>query len=166
MIKLKELLAKFKLNKKAMFSLCAILFLIVIALFTTSLNSTNKTSEQTKDETVNFSYQTFVEEGLVRIISSIKGLDNVKVFVSVGSSPEIVYATDKNIDSTKTGETTVFSKNSSQTTPVIISEKYPEILGVLIVAKGLTQKLNLDLTNSLSLVLNVPISCIQILEGK
>ncbi|MBO4570077.1 MAG: hypothetical protein J5689_02565 [Clostridia bacterium] len=166
MIKLKELLAKFKLNKKAMFSLCAILFLIVIALFTTSLNSTNKTSEQTKDETANLSYQTFVEERLVNIISSIKGLDNVKVYVSVGSSPEIVYATDKNIDSTKTGETTVFSKNSSQTTPVIISEKYPEILGVLIVAKGLTQKINLDLTNSLSLVLNVPISCIQILEGK
>ena len=166
MIKLKELLARLKLNKKAMFSLCAVLFLVVIALFTTSFKTTNKPSEQTKIEQTVSSYQTFVEERLVNVISSIKGLDNVKVYVSVGSSPEIVYASDKTSDSTKNGETIVFSKSSSQTNPVIISEKYPEILGVLIVAKGLTQKLNLDLANSLSLVLNVPISCIQILEGK
>ncbi|MCR5553428.1 MAG: hypothetical protein K6F08_01650 [bacterium] len=166
MIKLKELLSKLKLSKKAMFSLCAVLFLIVIAIFATSFKSTNKISEKTKTETAVSSYQTFIEGRLVNIISSIKGLDNVKVYVSVGSSPEIVYATDKSSDSTKNGETIVFSKNSSQTTPVIISEKYPEILGVLIVCKGITQKLNLDLTNSLSLVLNVPISCIQILEGK
>ena len=167
---LSNLKSKLKINKKLALSLAVVLALVCFALFASSLfSSSNKTeTKQASDQT---SYEVFVEQRLSNIINSIKGLSGAKVYVSVGQSPEIIYATDQTdsastLTSSKSGQSIVFSKNGTKSEPVIISTKYPEIKGILIVCKGITPKMNLDLTNCLSLVLNVPISCIQIMEGK
>ena len=166
----KTLLTKLKQNRKAAFCVAAILFLVLIAIFASAFNknqSVTQTQTLTSESADSFgSYEEFVEKRLTTILNSVKGISNVKVYISVGSTPKIVYAQSEPTSNQTNGTSVIFTKSGTTQTPVIISKTYPEIVGVLIVCKGLTQKLNIDLTNSLSLVLNVPVGCIQIMEGK
>jgi|GEM_PF-6714998 len=163
-------LFKFKLNlsKKTAYILCGVLFAIMIVIFSSTFFS-NKTAKQaTGTPTVSEgSYEEFVEGRLSTILNSVKGLNNVKVYVSVDATPQIVYLSESSSNASGIlGESIVLSKNGTQSSPVIALKTYPEIKGVLVVARGVTARSKLELANTLSLVLNVNLSSIEILEGK
>ena len=167
-LKLREKIAG---NRKVSYVIVILLIALVLILFVSSFFKTNQNSNTTNNYSTSISdnsFESFMEDRLSRVLNSVKGISSVKVFVSVESSNIVNYAKDVVTDSnnSKNGETIVFSKNGTKTEPVIISLTYPEIKGVLVVAKGITPKTNLELTNCLSLVLNIPLSSIQIMEGK
>ena len=163
-------LIKITKNKKAYVAIVCLLSLIVFAIFFSSVGSkkaNNNTVEQPSSSTVDFVSET--EARLKTILSSVKGISDVNVYISVSSTPIFCYATDTTSQNGSNQETSniVFSKSGTSTTPVLVKTIYPEIKGVLIVAKGAGEaKVKLMLCDCLSSVLNVPASCIQILEGK
>ena len=164
-------LPKLKNNKKFYVSIVCLLSILVLAIFLSSFKTTTQkaTTQNSQILTTTQDYVTETENRLKNILTSVKGISDVKVYLSVSSTPEFVYATDKNSQNSSNAEnnSVVFSKNGTATSPVLVKTIYPEINGVLIVAKGAGEaKMKLMLCDCLSSVLNVPTSCIQILEGK
>ena len=74
----------------------------------------------------------------------------------------------KNSNSNETiKETTIFNKDGSSSSAVIVVKKYPEIEGVLIVASGADDvKLKLKIIDAISVVLSIAPTNIEVLEGK
>ena len=159
-------------SKKTALIIAFILFVIVLVIFITSFKQQgNGSVKKASNESVASSYHTELENRLVNILNSVSGVSNAKVFISLSSSPEIIYAQDitenDNGSSNIKTSSIVFSKAGTQITPCEIKINYPKILGVLIVAKGVSDvKTKMTLTNCIGAVLNVPISCVEILEGK
>ena len=113
------------------------------------------------------------ENRLESVLGSVKGISNVKVFVMVSESPEIVFLQDTNKNSQNTSQnesvqtTTVLVKNGSISQPVVKVERLPKITGVLIIAKGAGDlKIKTSLVNIVSSVLGANISNVEVLEGK
>lgn len=164
-------------NKKFLLCIAGILFLIIIGIFVSSFSSGSQSKTQTLKNASNTAlgsgkeYVTDVENRLSTILNSVKGISNVEVFISVNSSPKITYAEDitesENNGNKTVKSSIVLSKDGTITTPVVIVEYYPEITGILIVAKGAGDvKTKLMLADTISAVLRIPSSCIQILEGR
>ena len=61
-------------------------------------------------------------------------------------------------------ETVVFEKNGSSSNPIVVATIAPKISGVLIVVNKIQASTKLSIINSVSIVLNVPESCITILQ--
>ncbi len=93
------------------------------------------------------------EQQLEEMLSQVQGVGNVKVTVTMEStgrkivekdSPENTQSSTQSdkegaesvSQSSSTQETTVYEETESGETPYIVSETYPEIRGVLIVAEG------------------------------
>ena len=119
--------------------------------------------------------QSFVinmENRLQKLLSNMKGVSNVNVLVYVKSSEEIVYLKDtENIANSSTNqtlkETTVFNKDGSSTSAVVVVTKYPTIEGILIVASGVNDvKVKMKIIDAVSCVLSIAPKNIEVLEGK
>ena len=145
-----------------------ILFVCIAALIFLSTFSSKESKEQNLTNTQITSsaleYSKSVSDNLKDILSSVKGLSNVKVTVVVESSPTIKYLTVEAGDNTSV----IYSKQSSSSgSPVVVAELLPKITGILIVAKGTNDlKLKNNLLNAISATYGVDIAKIDILEGK
>lgn len=115
-------------------------------------------SETKTGETLNCvesgeSYVEKLEQRLKTALSSISGVGEVRVMITLKASEELVVekespvnrsATSENdsqggnrtVNTTDIGETVVYKKEGSNSTPYVIKSYYPEIEGVLIVAEG------------------------------
>lgn len=81
-----------------------------------------------------------LENRLIQLISSVKGVGNVHVMVTVASAGEYVYAENKqyNSDSDSSSSDTeivIYEQNDTET-GLIISIRSPDVLGVAIVCEG------------------------------
>ena len=135
------------------------LLIILLILFGNGLNistSSNISSSQTAVSSSCYistaDYLNTLENKLSHVLSNIDGAGNVDVMLSVKCSGEIIYAkdikttTDKNSNETITSESIVFVTKNGKSEPLILSEKLPQINGVIIVADGakdINVKLNL-----------------------
>lgn len=163
-----------KFNKKIALCVAGILCFVVIGIFISSFSSSKKTESASSSQEITVTGQDYVlymEERLSKIINSIKGISNAKVFLNVDSSPKITYAEDKTETENNGNKTVttsiVFNKDGTVTTPVVVVTTYPEIVGLLIVANGAGDvKTQLMLSDTISAVLGIPSSRIQILEGR
>ena len=151
-----------------------ILSLIVAVIFLSSFKTKSSKSEDQKNETTlsALEYCKQQENRLESVLANVKGIKNVKVFVMVEESPEIVYLTDKTERKTG-GETTgitttaVVVRNGSITNCLVVVEKLPKIVGVMVIANGAGDlKMKTTLTNTISSVLGVNISNVEVMEGK
>ena len=112
------------------------------------------------------------EDRLENVLSSMKGISGIEIFVYVTSSEEVVYLSDKESNQSTGGtnslkETTVFNKNGSSSSAVVVVTKYPKIEGVLIVAGGVSDvKLKLKIIDAVSCILSIAPTNIEVLEGK
>jgi len=173
---------RFKLGKKSQILLAGILALIMLIIFfngmkSSSQSTTGSENKQIEAETTtgSASYEKELEERLDRIISSIKGVGEVEVFVMTETSVETIYAGNEEQKSSGEGNNAtttqsveiVFEKNGSISTPIVSLEIYPEITGVLIVAEGVNdEKLRLLVINAVSVALNIENSKIEVLSGE
>jgi len=150
-----------------------VLSLIVGLIFISSLVPKRKQNIE-KESVTNLSALAYCkdqENRIERILESVKGISNVKVFVMTSESPEIVYVTDKTETTTSGTTTTVESavivKNGTITNALVQIERLPKIMGVMIVAKGAGDlKMKTTLTNIIASVLGVNVSNVEVMEGK
>lgn len=160
-------------HKKIKLAICVILFVVIIAIFMSSIipKKSEQTSGNAESKSTALSYCHELEDKLVNVLSQVKGIGKVKVFVMVNQSPTYRYLEE---GSNQTGENqsvnqfTVYeTRNGSNTAPVIVVEELPEILGVLVVATGAKDlKMQNILTNVIANVLSISISKVEVLEGK
>ena len=164
----------FLTNKKLFFtSVFAVVALVCVAVF--SFVSDKKTTE-VKDKNISeisiSDYSQKIENKIIDMLSKIDEVKSVSAFVMVDSTPLVKYLTeveetqtpsDKGTHVSKT-ETVVFEKNGSSSTPIVVATSAPKISGVLIVVNKIQASTKLSIINSVSIVLNVPESCITILQ--
>ena len=163
-------------SKKIKFIIVGVLFVTLIGIF---LSSFSYSSDTDNDSSSNLgvvgSYAKDTEDRLQNILSGIKGIGRVDVFVYVTQSEEIVYMQDTESTSTNNGttttktetKTTIFDKNGNAVSAVVVVTKYPKIEGILIVAGGANDvKLKLKIIDAVSCILSIAPSNIEVLEGK
>lgn len=160
-------------NKKILIAVAVVLSLVLVLLFFKSSGSDAAQTKKQKDNTETYDeYVDYTEKRIKNIISSIKGVGEVKVIISTNNSPEIVYAKDvqkKDISDTEylVEESIVYEKDGSRSAGLIVYKKYPKIDGILVVAGGANdEKIRIMIINALSTVFDVDISKIEVLAGQ
>lgn len=166
-------------RKKVQLVIAGLLAIIMLIIFIKSFKTKSSALSYKSEENISVEqddetdYVMSLEARLTTILSSIKGVENVKVFVMTEASVKRVYAVDEDKQLESDGNNgkykseIVFEKNGSSSTPVVSVEVYPEITGVLIVADGVNdEKLRLMVINAVSVALNIQNSKIEVLSGK
>lgn len=115
-------------------------------------------------------YVESLETKLKTVLSNIQNVGNVEVMVSVIGSTEIVFATDEKV--TNNGQTTqtenkiIFTEQNGVSKPIVISEKLPEINGIVVVSSGAKDtKIKLDIISAVQTLLNIQANKIQVFVG-
>ena len=129
-------------------------------------------------------YVAQLEKRLTGILSDVENVGEVKVMITVESTvqksilrdgsyeKESVTETDSAGGSRitleeKREETTVFYDIEGTSTPYILSETYPKITGVVVIAKGCgTGSVDLDILNAVQVLFDVPAHKIKIMKMK
>jgi len=167
----------FNKNTKKLKTIIVVFLVIIVCFIFLSSFKKDKTSNivETKKETSLMAYCEQQENRLEYVLGQIKGIENVRVFLITDSSPTIKYLEETKTESVEKDEKTsvvtetkiVMAKNGSLTSPVVVVEMYPKITGVLVVAKGAGEvKMKNNLINTISAILNIKVSCVEVLEGK
>ncbi len=103
-------------------------------------NASKDTDDDTVQTVSSDDYADEIEQKLTDIISSIDGVGECKIMVTLENSSENVYATDvqsdSDTDSSSTSEEYVIYDSNNGEEPVLLKEYYPKILGVTIVCSG------------------------------
>ena len=138
-------------------------------------------SEVPKEET---GYTDLLEQQLEQLLSDVKGVGEVKVMMTVSGTVkkhvlqdgsherEQVTEADsaggsRNSVSERSDGTTVFYDIEGGSTPYILSETYPEITGVVVIAKGSgTGTVDLDIMNAVQVLFDIPAHKIKIMKMK
>ncbi|MCD7796631.1 MAG: hypothetical protein LUG95_03175 [Clostridiales bacterium] len=117
--------------------LIGILLIGVLDMFS---NASKDIDDDTVQTVSSEDYADEIEQKLTEIISSINGVGECKIMVTLENSSENVYATDvqsdSDTDSSSTSEEYVIYDSNNDEEPVLLKEYYPKILGVTIVCSG------------------------------
>ena len=172
--KLKSKIHFFNGKNKKVFTLSLVLVIILLGyfLFVSSDNKSDVKSESKQmDDVVSSNYSDQIERKIENMLLSLSGVSKAEVMIVCESSE--VYEYLKNVDESKSenGNTTikeevVYEKNGSNTTPIIITMRFPKIIGVWVVINEVSPSTKLAITNSLKSVLNVDESRINILQER
>ncbi|MGN1329704.1 MAG: hypothetical protein ACI4V4_08420 [Eubacterium sp.] len=113
---------------------------ILIAMSDIFPKSEGDTSSVTSDSMSYIEYTNELEKKLCNIVSSIDGVGECKVMITLENSKESVYATDNenktDSDSKSSKDEYVIYDSDGGETPVLIKEYYPKIQGVSVVCTG------------------------------
>lgn len=173
--KTKALFDKIKNLKHIKVIAVVILGLLLVGCYYLSIDNyqENTTStEKIDNSTQNFSssaeYTSYLENKLKSVISSLKGVGETEVVITLEKGFEYIYQTK---DETKT-----LSNGTSLTTseivlvdgqPLIIEEIYPVVKGVIVIAQGSDNvATKLDIINIIQTVIEIDASKISIKQGK
>lgn len=157
-------------SKKVKYVVASVLFVVVLVIFFSSTSNPSSTKSVVRESSV-MSYAERTEERLQKLLCTVRGIGDVRAFVYVSSSEEVVYKEDTdtqtNGTTSSTKTTTVFDKNGNLTEAVVVVTKYPKIEGILIVAGGAGDvKLKLKIIDAVSCLFSIAPSKIEVLEGK
>jgi stage III sporulation protein AG len=128
-----NLIEKLKAGKAihfAIISLC-VLILGMIVIYGINGSTVNNNSDNEIDVYVNN-----LEFRLEKVLSKVEGVGNVSVVITVNSGKETVLAMNKNTIETSNGIETEETPIIVNGETVTVKEKYPDIIGVLVVAEG------------------------------
>ena len=151
---LKGLISKFKIE----YLLILVFAVVLLIIFTGGSSNDDVKQVSTID-----SYVEALEKKLSLALSKIDGAGKVSVVISVESGMQTVLATEKTTENGVTREEpfTVGGKT------VVIKETYPEITGVLIVAKGANNlSTKVAIINATAALLDIASDKIQVLPMK
>lgn len=114
----------------------------IILIFASEFFSSDKTSSNI-DENQTFDYEQYtlmLEERLEDIISSIDGVGECKIMITLENTNESVYATDNEIKSDNNSlnqkDEYVLYETDGGETPVLIKEYMPKVQGVTVICDG------------------------------
>ena len=154
--------------------------MLIGASYFESIKDNNSEEESvTSNYNIGENYQTEMERKVESLIENVRGVSNVSVMISLKSKGEKILKEDSENSSSdrKNGENSEKSNSAKKTTvifnqdggenPYIVKEYYPEIEGIAITAKGVSDSgLKEEIINMLSALFDVPVHKISILEMK
>lgn len=166
--KIKQLLGENK--KRALLVLACLIVLILIVAYL--FYPKNNTSSKMKTNTSQDEYICLLESKLEEMILSLSDVSFAEVFVMTDGSPKTNYLVEtteteitNSVGSTKTiSSKVVYQKANGETMPIIVSTSYPEVLGVMVVTNAISASTKNSIKNSISIVLNIDIGRISILQ--
>ncbi len=165
MDKIKQLWQKAKGIKN--FEIILALVIIAVAVIIYSIVSAAGDAETTEE--------TGLEERLAEILSEIDGAGEVNVMITYAGTANKITATETDTHSTTTNvsgtETTTVTTTTEPvmqgSEALILGEKMPEVVGVLVVAEGAKDvKVQLRLRDAVATVLGINPNSIQILSRR
>lgn len=140
-----------------------IIAVAVIAIFIIFLSSFNNNSSTIASVDVD-SYITSLEDKLSTELSKIDGAGKVSVLISVKTGLTTEIATEKKVINNSDGITTEETPILVSGKPIILTEVYPEIVGVIIIAKGAEDlKVRMSLLTAAQTFLDITSDKIEIL---
>lgn len=179
-------------NKKKIENLTflIIILIITVVLINVILKGNDNTSSEEKN--MNTTYKTLVKEedtddsslevNLEKILSSIKGVGNVQVFINYSESSKTVAMYDettttssteetdssggiRNITSTQTQKDVIYSEEDGNQTPVTEKVVMPTIEGAIITAEGaVNATVKTNIVNAVQAATGLGIDKIQVFE--
>ncbi|MBE7074438.1 MAG: hypothetical protein E7376_00435 [Clostridiales bacterium] len=153
------------------------IFAIILVIVYSSTKSTSSV-EISNSEFSTEDYSIYLEDKLSNILSGISGAGKVNVMITLDGGMNYEYATEKEEVTTTTdvggstntkttiNEEVVIVTINGKSTPLIIKESYPKIIGVVIVASGaVNAQVKLNIMRATVALLNVEENNIEILVG-
>ncbi len=116
-----------------------------------------------------YRYENYVEQGLTNILSLIKDVGEVEVFITLKRGPKSVLAQSitediKGEERRVTMEPVILRLEGNREAPLIIEEYQPEIRGVLVVAAGAeTESIRYQIFKAVQAALHLPMYRIEVL---
>lgn len=108
-------------------------------------------------------YVQSVENRLKSVLKNIQNVGDVDVLLSVSGSVQTIFATEQTTTNGKTTENIILVNSQ----PVVVSEKLPEINGVVIVSSGAKDtKVKLDIIMLVQTLIDIKADKIQVFVGK
>ncbi len=151
---------KFKLKTEYILIIALIAAIVLAATFAFSKTSGKNTATGGETER----YVSSLENKLQSVISGIKGAGKSSVVIMVDGAISSIVAVDEKTVEENGRKTTTVSTVMSGGKPVILGEKYPEITGVLVVAKGADDiTVKMAILNAVTVALGVNCNKVQIL---
>lgn len=171
MEKLKELWQKIKSIKNYEIIISLIIIAVVLLIYFSVDGKSNE--DKAKENTVSqdISLTEGLEERVGGILNKIEGVGEVDVLITFNSTAQQVTAQTENTHSTTTSSANNSTTTSTSTSSPIISnqnvivlqEKMPEIIGVIVVAEGADNpKVRLNILSAVSTALDIDKNSIQI----
>ena len=162
-------------KQKLIKTLVIVLLISALGIFISeSFSKKNeKDNAQENKSDSSFDYELNLEKKLDKILSQIDGIGKVKVMVTLDSSAENIYSSDKE-NSTQNSGTTVSSSEKKKylivdndgEEPVLEKELKPIIRGVIVVCEGADNvEVREAVTQSINAGLGVPLSNISVVRG-
>ncbi len=153
-----------KENKKIQYLIIAILF---ISLLFVVFSGFNKDEEQVVKISTSESYVENLENRLSETLSKVEGAGKVSVVITTESGMETVLATTITSKTTEKGTEKVETPIIVNGKTVVLKEKYPKIIGVLIVAEGANNIITMSKIQSATVsLLDIDANQIEILTMK
>lgn len=171
MEKLKELWQKIKSIKNYEIIISLIIIAVVLLIYFSVDGKSNE--DKAKESTVSqdISLTEGLEERVGGILNKIEGVGEVDVLITFNSTAQQITAQTENKHSTTTSSANNSTTTSTSTSSPIISnqnvivlqEKMPEIIGVIVVAEGADNpKVRLNILSAVSTALDIDKNSIQI----
>ena len=165
-----------KLGKLKTLIIIFVLLVVALILYNFSGFDAISTNNDSKDigYTTSLEYIKEIESKLKDVVGGIKGAGNVKVMISINSSPELKVAEnieEKTITTSSGTTTTIITEpiivdKSGEDSPLILKETLPSINGVIVVSSGANDvKVKLDIINAVSTVLGIDLNKIEVFAG-
>jgi len=134
--------------------------------------------KQKEAETEESGYEIRLEKQLANILSTLRGVSNVSVMITLEDYGETYYAKNESADSKRTLDGSLQENNSQSEeslalksdagggqSAVALKRTMPRVSGVLVTAKGVADaKTQTDVMNAVRAVLDVPVHRVQVLE--
>lgn len=140
--------------------ICLVGVLIVCLLFFNG----KSTKKQAETETFpTDEYVTTLENKLAKTLSEIQGAGKVEVMITISSGMQTIHETETTINVTGQTTTTVKKPVVVNGKPIVVAEKNPEIVGVIIVSSGAGQlSVKMQLSLAAATVLGISEKNVQI----
>ena len=153
-----------------------IIFIVGIGLMMLPSGGAKEKKEVVEQQVSGAAYKESIEKQLKSILSSVKGVGNVEVMVTLEDDGQIFFAADEKSDSSEkdqtkqsTEEKTYVLKNDAGggESPVVVRKNTPAVSGVLVIATGAKNaEVKNEIINAVRAVLGVKAHRVEVLERK
>ena len=164
-------------NIKHIDIIIVIIFICVLLIVYYSDSFSFSKNEETQNNVRFTSYSSYtndLETRLSNVLSKIDGAGKVSVMITLDGSPELIiaYNTEESNKFLDTNDSTIIKKEpiiiseNGSSSPLILSEKLPNVKGVIIVAQGANDvAVKLNLISATTKLLNITVNSIEIFAG-
>ena len=172
--KFKLLFEKIKKIKhiKLIGAIAIALVFVLIYLSNISETSTKIQTDEVDNNRTEFAtskeYTDYLENKLESVITSLKGVGETEVVITLEKGFEYIYQTEEETKTTSNGTSlTTSTVVLVDGKPIILEEIYPVIKGIVIIAQGSSNvSVKMDILSVVQTVIDIDTSQIKIMEGK